>query len=93
MVISRGQTYDLLRGAKSDDNKTFPNPWAIQFIENSPAPIEGLSEGQTLEKDQAHQKEQIRKKEWLMDQFRIQESPFIQGRPKRMSQAITLLLE
>ena len=28
-----------------------------------------------------------------MDQFKIQESPFIQGRPERMDQAITLLLE
>ena len=93
MAISRGQTYGLLREARSNDNRTFPNPWAIQFIESSPAPIEGLPEGQTPERDQAHQKEQEQRREWLMDQFKIQESPFFQGRPERMNQAITLLLE
>ena len=54
--------------------------------------MEGLPEEWTQEKDQVHQKEQERQKEWLLDQFKIRESPFIQGRPERLEQALTLLL-
>ena len=92
IAVSRGQTYGLLRGAQSDTDQTFPNPWAIHFIENPISSVEGLPEEWTLEKDQAHQKEQEQRKEWLLEQFKIWESPFIQGRPEQLEQALALLL-
>ena len=37
--------------------------------------------------------EQERRRKWLIEQFKIHESPFIQGRPERLEKALTLLLE
>ena len=92
VAISRGQNYGLLREAKSSC-EMFPNPWAIQFIEEPPSPVEGLPDGPTTETEQAKEKEQDCRKEWLMEQFKINESPFIQGRPERLEKALSLLLK
>ena len=92
VAISKGQAYGLLREAKSN-REYFPNPWAIQFLEKLPKPIEGLPEGSAQEKKQENAREQERRRQWLIEQFKIKESPFIQGRPERLEKALTLLLE
>ena len=91
VAVSKGQAYGLLREAKSN-REDFYNPWAIQFIEGSLSPIEGLPEASPEEQEQADALEQKRRRQWLVDQFRINESPFIQGRPERLEKALTLLL-
>ena len=91
VAISKGQVYGLLREAKSD-REDFSNPWAIQFIEGSLSPIEGLPEASPEEQEQTNALEQKHRQQWLIEQFRINESPFIQGRPERLEKALTLLL-
>ena len=46
VAVSQGQNYGLLREAKSS-REAFLNPWAIQFLEKAPSPLEGLPEGPT----------------------------------------------
>ena len=95
IAVSKGKTYGILRGAQSNTDQTFHNPWAIHIVENPITAIEGHPEGWTAEKDQAQQKEQGQRRDWLLEQFKLRESPFIvvQGRLERMEQALTLLLE
>ena len=69
--ISRGQVYGLLREAKSNQ-EDFYNPWAIQFIEESLSPIEGLPEASPQEKEQENALERKRRRQWLIEQFRTQ---------------------
>ena len=78
--------------SEKSNHEDFYNPWAIQFIEGSLSPIEGLPEASPEEEEQANALEQKRRRQWLIDQFRINESPFIQGRPERLEKALTLLL-
>ena len=92
VTVSRGQAYGLLREAKSNQ-ENFRNPWAIQFLEDPPSPIEGLPEASAQEKEREDVREQGRRRQWLIEQFKINESPFIQGRPERLEKALNLLLE
>ena len=65
--IRKGQACGVLREAQSNDDNTFPNPWAIHFVENPSKPIKGLPDVWTPGNDQAKRREQNRKENWLME--------------------------